>query len=262
LLILSTIYVLYYKEDIYQLQELNSVNLIFILWLLLLFLPLFSEMEFLGVKLKKEVNKVKIEVKEGFNNLRMEIMDMRISNCNANTVNFGDNFLATKEKLNEWSEDFATNPNDTDDNLKAKADIAVDAKGESNIDFEVTEESIYLFKVRLMLQRMLTDLCEKTEYSGRKIAPEMIKHLARYEVLNSKTMNLLSQTMRISNRGVHGEIVSKEYIEFIKKVLPEIQKQLKEADTRLRYCICPRCKYCGISEFDNVCPKCGFTSDD
>lgn len=29
-----------------------------------------------------------------------------------------------------------------------------------------------------------------------------------------------------------------------------------------RHCDCPRCKYSGTSKYDNVCPICGFTSDD
>lgn len=29
-----------------------------------------------------------------------------------------------------------------------------------------------------------------------------------------------------------------------------------------RHCDCPRCKYSGPSKYDNVCPICGFTSDD
>lgn len=54
LLIASSFYVWHYRSEIHQLKELNAQNLIFILWLLLLFWPLFSEMEFLGVKVKKK----------------------------------------------------------------------------------------------------------------------------------------------------------------------------------------------------------------
>ena len=64
LLIASSSYVWYYRFDLYQLKELNVQNLIFILWLLLLAFPLFSEMEFLGVKVKKEVEKATEEQPE------------------------------------------------------------------------------------------------------------------------------------------------------------------------------------------------------
>ena len=251
LLILSTIYVFYYKYDIYQLKELNTMNLIFILWVVLLLLPLFSEMELFGIKLKKEVVKAKAEVKEDLNDIRMQIMDLKISNSNANTINFGNGFLPTEQKLKELAESSAK-----------KTDITLDAKVPNKFELEIAEEGIYLFKVRLMLEKSLTDLCEKTGYNGHKSMYEMMRHLTRCEVLNGKTAELIDQITKIANRGVHGEIVSKEYIDFIKQVLPELQKQLYETNIQLHYCICPRCKYSGYSRFENVCPQCGFTSDD
>lgn len=262
LLISSTIYILYYKNDIYQLKEFNATNLIFILWLILLLLPLFSEMEFFGIKLKKEVEKAKNEIKENLNDLRMQIMDLKISNSNANTINFGNGFLPTEQKLKKLSKEFITNSNNIDDTLSEakstpKIDISTEAGG-----FEIAEESIYLFKVRLMIEKTLTDLCEKTGYNGHKSMIEMMRHLNRCEVINGKTVDLISQIIKIATRGVHGEIVSNEYIDFIKQVFPQLEKQLYEINTQLHYYTCSRCKYSGYSRIENVCPICGFTSDD
>jgi hypothetical protein len=67
LLSLSTIYITYYRDDIYQLEKLNAKNLIFIVWLVLLLFPLFSEMELFGLRLKREIDKAKAEVKENLN---------------------------------------------------------------------------------------------------------------------------------------------------------------------------------------------------
>ncbi|TWH60198.1 hypothetical protein DesLBE_4618 [Desulfitobacterium sp. LBE] len=265
LLILSTSYVFYYRNNIYQLKELNATNLIFILWLILLLLPLFSEMEFFGIKFKKEVENAKAEVKESLNDLRMQIMDIRISNSNANTINFGNGLLPTEQKLKELIEEFITNSNATNDNLSEEGSsqtVELSPDTFSKFKFDVPQESIYLFKVRLMLEKTLTDLCEKTDYNGRKSMYEMMKHLSRCEILNGKTVDLISQIIKIANRGVHGELISKEYIDFISQVIPELQKQLDEANSRLHYCICPRCKYSGYSRYENACPRCGFMSDD
>ena len=57
LLLISSIYIFINRNDIYQLTKLNVHNLIFILWLVLLILPLFSEIEIGSVKLKKELEK-------------------------------------------------------------------------------------------------------------------------------------------------------------------------------------------------------------
>lgn len=265
LLALSTTYVLYYKHDIYQLEKLNAKNLIFIVWIVLLLFPLFSEMDIFGIKIKKEIDKAKAEVKENLNDIRMQITELKITNSNANTINFGGGFLPDEHKLNKMIKEYIVESNTKPGNYGETITISniEESKGvTSEIDFEVTEESIYLFKVRLMLEKMLADLCEKTNYNSNKSTHEMVKHLYRCELLNFKTVDLINQIIKIANRGVHGEIVSNEYIDFIKKVLPELQKQLNEANEQLHYCNCPRCKYSGYSRFENVCPKCGFTSDE
>lgn len=245
LLVLSTIYILYYKKEINQLKEFNATNLIFILWLILLLLPLFSEMEFFGIKLKKEVEKAKTEVKENLNDIRMQIMDLKVSNSNANTINVGNDFLPTKQKLKELFKEFTTNSNTTTDNLSEghstpKIDISLEGEVSGNIKFEIAEQSTYLFKIRLILEKALTDLCEKTDYNGHKSMFEMLRHINRRVLINGKTVDLISYIINIANRGVHGEIVSNEYIDFIKRVFPELQKQLYEANTQLHYFTCSR----------------------
>lgn len=267
LLILSTIYVLHNKSDIYQLKEFNAMNLIFILWLILLILPLFSEIEFFGIKLKKEVEKAKAEVKENLNELRMQIMDLKISNSNANTINIGNDFLPPEQKIIEMAKKFVSNSNKIDNNIqrkkvKYKADMSKGDTASSAIDLEIAEGTMYLFKVRLMLEKYLTDLCDKTNYVGNKSFTQMLRHLEQFDILKSNTIDLINQIIKIANRGVHGEIVSNEYIDFIKQVLPELQKQLYEVNNQLCYCICPRCRYNGYSRFENVCPRCGFVSDE
>ena len=55
LLTISSIYVYRYMYDIYQMTELDVHNLVFILWIILLGLPLFSQIEVGNIKLKREI---------------------------------------------------------------------------------------------------------------------------------------------------------------------------------------------------------------
>ena len=82
LLCASSLYVVHYRFEIDQLTEFNAQNLIFILWLILLLFPLFSEMEFFGVKLKRELEKSTSEVKESIHDLQIQIMQTQIANTN------------------------------------------------------------------------------------------------------------------------------------------------------------------------------------
>ena len=63
LLLISTIYVFYYRKEIYQIERLNTQNLIFLIWLLLLLFPLFSEVELFGIKMKKEIEAATKDIK-------------------------------------------------------------------------------------------------------------------------------------------------------------------------------------------------------
>lgn len=251
LLIASSIYVWVYRHEIYQLKEFNAMNLVFILWLVLLLLPLFSELEFFGVKLKKEVEKAKSEVKENLNDLRLQLMDLKISNSIANTIQIGSAPLASEKELGELKKML--------DEMRSESKES--GKEVKDVDFGVSEQSTYLFKARLGLEKVLSELCEKTDYSGNKNMRQMLRHLNMCELINGATADLISQVIQIANRGVHGEIVSKEYIDFVQQALPEVHQLLEEANSRLHHCICPRCKYSGYSRFENVCPNCGYTHD-
>ena len=57
LLTISTIYLAINRFAIEKLDDASMLSTVFIIWVVLLVLPLFSELEFLGVKVKKEVKK-------------------------------------------------------------------------------------------------------------------------------------------------------------------------------------------------------------
>lgn len=225
LLVASSGYVFYYRNEIYQLKELNAQSLIFIIWLLLLLLPLFSEMEFLGVKVKKEVEKATEEVKSSLQNLQTQVAQIQLTNSVANNINFYNSPLPSEQKIENLLQIVeklqSTYPN-------ANAPL-VDSTA------KVDDKNIYLFKVRLYIETSLRELCEKIGQAERMPIPKMMQLLSRAEVINNMTCDLISQVIKIANRGVHGEIISAEYVDFVEKTYPEIARQLKDASSRIQY---------------------------
>lgn len=251
LLILSTSYVIYYRFEIYELKEINAKNLVFLLWLLLLVFPLFSEMEFLGVKVKKEVEKATEEVKESLQHIQSQITQIQMTNSIATNVNVGSDPLATEKKMDAL--------------LQAVANIQQLRPNEITVTkFNAQDEdkSVFLFKIRLEIETALRDLCEKAGYNEKTSIPQMVRYLRRSEIISGMTPELILEVTKIANRGVHGEIVSDEYIKFVEEAHPRIMLQLKDVASRLTYTICPRCKYAGYAKYDNVCPQCGYVCDD
>lgn len=223
LLGLSSAYVWYYRFEIYGLRELNARNLIFILWLFLLLLPLFSEMEFLGVKIKKEVQKETEEVRGLLQNLQTQVNQLQLTNSVANNINFGNTTLPSEQKLEqllqrvtELQTSYSNSGAETKDSIP---------KGEN--------KNVYLFKVRLDIETSLREMCEKIGYAERMPIIKMMQLLSRVQVIDRMTCDLINQVNKIANRGVHGEIVSDEYIDFVEKTHPEIMRQLQEASIQV-----------------------------
>lgn len=250
LLIISSVYVFRYRYDIFQITELNAQNLIFILWLVLLGLPLFSEIEIGNIKLKKEIEQTRAEVKESIGELKYQILDLKISNSNSNTVVFNTPPLASKDELSQ---------------LQRHAENDDVAYSEISPDFEISEDNVYLFKVRLSLEKQLSALCNMFQYGERRSMYSMAQFLVQHEVLDRRTADLIREVITIANRGVHGEIIDKDYIQFVRKTHPMIKYTLDKAhnfySNNSYYCECPKCHYQGPSKYSNVCPNCGFVSD-
>lgn len=251
LLIISSVYVFKYRYDIFQMTELNAQNLIFILWLVLLGLPLFSEIEIGNVKLKKEIEQTRAEVKESIGDLKYQILDLRVSNSNSNMLVFNNPPLASKDELFQLQRHIENNDR---------------VHSETDLDFKISEGNIYLFKVRLSLEKQLYALCNMFQYSERRIMYSMAQFLVKHEVIDFKTAELIREVINIANRGVHGEIIDNDYLQFVRKTYPMIKSTLDKAydlySNNSYYCECPRCHYQGPSKYNNVCPKCGFGTDD
>lgn len=251
LLIISSIYVFIYRYDIYQMTELNAQNLIFILWLILLGLPLFSEIEIGSVKLKKEIEQTRAEVKESIGELKYQILEMKVNNTNSNMLVFSNQPLPSKDELSQLQQHI-----EHDNSIRSS----------DNSDFKISEDNIYLFQVRLSLEKQLSALCNFFNYGERRSISAMAQFLVQHEVFDRKTAELIREIINIANRGVHGEIIDDDYVRFVKNTYPAIKKALENEYnfyTNNRYYFeCPRCKYTGPSKYRNECPKCGFVSDD
>ena len=253
LLIISSVYIFIYRYDIYQMTELNAHNLIFILWLVLLGLPLFSEIEIGSIKLKKEIEQTRAEVKESIGELKLQLLDIKIANSNSNTFVVNNQPLPSKDELSQLQRGIEhDNTNLPPENIDS--------------DFNIPKENIYLFQVRLSLEKQLSALCNFFQYGERRTTYAMAQFLIQHEVLDRRTAELIREIINIANRGIHGEIIDDDYILFVKKTYPTIKKALDKEynyfSNNKYYFECPRCQYAGPSKYRNECPKCGFTSDE
>ncbi|MDE7334284.1 MAG: hypothetical protein K2O16_19060 [Lachnospiraceae bacterium] len=226
LLLISTLYVFYYRYELYQLKTLNARNLVFLIWIGLLLLPLFSEMELLGVKIKKAVESANKEIKDDIRGIEQQLQELTITNSMANHIQIGAPALPSEEKLEELMQ-LVRGLNKKEDNT-----------GGMDEEEMPKEKDVYLFKVRLGIEKAIVPLYESvgSENDRRRFGlAYMIKRLVQHEILDGMTADLIMEVVGIANRGVHGEIISDEYINFVRQVYPRIQDRLKLlTETRLK----------------------------
>ena len=214
LLIGSTYYLNNNYYMISDLKEINCYNIVFIFWLFLLLYPLLSEFEFLGLKIKKEVEKVTKEQNGKIEDIKQDLYKMKMETAVNNQINLGLDGLLPKEILNHIFPN--SNPKNIDDNIDDEESIKY-----------IDNNNIYLFKVRASLEVMLHMLCEKYGSENRLNISQCNGWLVRHEVIDGYTSRLISEIIKIANRGVHGESISSEYVDFVKRSYPEVKKYIE-----------------------------------
>ena len=196
LLVSGSIYIYRYRYPIWNISDLNAAVLIFILWLILLIYPLFSEMQIGNITLKKEIQKLEkdqSEIKETVRELRIQIIESKVSNSNnnANTVVVKP-VLETEKGLKRIEREVKRDTNRTNESLPE--------------EFDISEQMIYFFKVHSGLERMIAAICEDIGYKRQKNLKQTVLSLIELEIVPKDIEHAILQILEISDRGVQGDI--------------------------------------------------------
>lgn len=251
LIIISSAFVIVHRDDICELKEFNATNLIFILWLVLLLLPLISEMEFLGIKIKKEVGKATGEIKKNLDEVKMQLSVMQNINWNYNQKNSVDNRI--------YISDANISKADLVEGKRFNAEVNEGYKESLKEKVEIMDEiSIDLYKTKLLIENKLREVCKTIGIWEKLSIPQMLTELKHRGVIDNETLDLITKAMSIINKTVHGDTVEKDYIDYVVNITPKISIQLDNIISEAVPIVCPRCKYRGYSLNDNQCPQCGY----
>ena len=244
----STCFVVFNKQTILgsDFGKFTPIMLVFVLWLMLILLPLCSEIEFFGIKLKKEVE----EVKKGLSDIKIQMLELKFNTSFANNIQIGlpQQPLASEKELEDLKQEVLSLRKQNND----------EEKEIQNVDYGISEQAIQLFQTRLALEKILREICDKTDCKITLSCGKMLHELSKRELITGKLLDLTHQIINITNRGIHGEIVSKEYIDFVNTVFPDVFFRLSQLLNDLNSNICPRCKTHYFSPSENICPKCGY----
>lgn len=150
---------------------------------------------------------------------------MKVTNSIANHIQISNSSLPSEGKLEELLE------------LVRNMQQEAGKRAEENINELPPDKSVYLLKVRQDIEKLVFELVEKAGYMTK--APLTLSRsiwwLGKTEILDRMTADVLVEIVRIANRGIHNEIISDEYIEFVQTAYPEISVKLKACLNNVRY---------------------------
>ena len=224
-------------------KELNARNLIFILWLILLAFPLFSEMDFLGIKIKKEVDKATEELKSSINLLFSQINSTNSVSGSMTVNNYNvSGPLASKQEMDELLEEHGLKNQTKDENEDTLPD----------------EDRQFLIDVHNKIQIKILSILDKlTIHNIYPIGSKELDILMNFGIFDTKEKQLITEIVSITNRAFSKELISPYYIDFVKTSKDTALQYLDKALQNLKYFVhCPKCHYMGYSTSENYCPNC------
>jgi len=184
------------------------------LWICLIILPLFSEIEFFGIKLKKEIENLKTDFKNEILSLKLEI-----NNSNTQQVFLGYGIPPSDSKITELEEEINKLK---EKNIIDKDRIRFDATKTEivNEKFNVSDLTIQLFQIRYKLEELLTKVWTNYQeyfYSERKTTnpKRMIDDLKSLNLIDSEFFEIMNGILSICNSAIHGKMTSEKQREFV-----------------------------------------------
>ena len=217
LLTISTAYLVSNRFAIEKLDDASMLSTVFIIWVILLVLPLFSEMEFLGVKVKKEVKKAveksNEEVKASLDNLQQIVSQIQVSNSVAPQFTINSGSLPSEERIDNLIKE-----------IRLLNEQNTNKQTEKQDKVNIPTQNIELFKMRYGIEVKLNDALDLIGYNGKNHISliQSANYLSQQGVLDPTSTDLLIQVVRIANRGVHGEIIGQKYLDFASEAYPKI----------------------------------------
>ncbi len=201
-----------------------------LLFIALLLVPIFTEIDFFGVvKLKKEIEDLKNEIHINFGEIKNEIKST-ISPTFTNQIHFER--PADDEELRELDK-------------KIKKETSQNEHQSINLNkLNVPKENIEFFKVRYSIEQELKRIYNELvaakynfplEYNyitntNRNLnsATQLLDFLAEYHMFSRNIYPIIREVILITNRAIHGVEITQSQIEFVNNNTGVILQELKQ----------------------------------
>lgn len=185
---------------------------------ILAFFPLVSEVGIMGISVKRDIKSAKDEIKNTLLQLNEQIIDLRISSSSNSTasVYMTQQPLPTPEMMKR---------------MTAEEEIRLNNEPPKPVEaIDVPESNAFLFKARYVLEEKIKQVYD-VYYLPLPSHPNMrtmIDALINQGFITNSLYNLMKSIGSICNRGMHGEVVSDDYVVFVRKNLDRVMQELND----------------------------------
>lgn len=208
-------------------QSVPADIFIFLLFVALMLVPIFSEIEFFGIKFKKEIEDLRQDISMKLGDIKNEIRNTQTQTVNQTIQGFGppppDNKLPELE-------------NEIDRIVKAKLrEHGVSIAPSLTIQADVPENNLQMFKIRYNieneLRRIWQNRFENDEPNDRwkyQSVMKIIQDLTKFEIIDNNFYHILREILSICNYAIHGENVTDNQVSFVKKNAKQVLEYLSQ----------------------------------
>lgn len=200
-------------------QSVPADVFVFLIFVALMLVPIFSEIEFFGLKLRREIEELKEDIRIKFGDIKNEIRNNQTQTLNQTIQAYGQYGPPPPDsKLPELEEEI-------DKIVKAKLQehgVILDQTLANRID--VPEDNLIMFKVRYNIENQLKRIWENR--FDEKAFDQKFRHqpimriihdLTKYEIIENNFYGILREILSICNYAIHGEEVTDNQINFVSK---------------------------------------------
>lgn len=189
--------------------------------------PIFSEIEFFGIKLKKEIEDLKQDISIKLGDIKNEIRNNQTQTVHQTVQTFGP--PPPDNKLPELQDEIERI---LSAKLKERG-VFAEIKIAGRID--VPKDNLLMFQVRFNIEKQLRGIWEQRFESG-EIDPRLIhqpvtriiQDLAKFEIIDNNFYIILREILSICNYAIHGEEVTENQVSFVTKNAKQILDYLSQ----------------------------------
>jgi len=200
--------------------------LVFLVWIAVCLVPFFNQFEFLGLKLKGQIDEAKQELKGEITSLRNEISNNNNVDVKPNIWVGNQPAPASDEKLQEMEVKINRIVKATEASFGYEHKV----KASSSIEPDI----MFLMETRYQIESGLRKLAPLSgTLVKRKVLPirQIIYALVENEILPAELAKVATEVYSICSPAIHGDIdnITSNQIDFVKKVSSEIISVINSA---------------------------------